>query len=299
MIEWAKGILHYFTPYKPEVRSITVNHRDQKSTIEIVLKIKNDIKRQYRSVEVPYGEYRITSMMDENFRKVKDCWKSDGVKWKLDPLKLPEGESYLVTLQGKVAKDVLDKFIYIQPAINRDRTGTCDRYWLSALIKNLEVLEKLWDAFNVDDVNSGVNIEIINSLTASLPKDLIKQHSLLQKWIDVGRGRDREKLGKVWREIKTYNWDSTVSLEYIIKVFSEATDPNFISNFLKLDKPFQLGDIMKEVSLKKDFPEIILLPSQVLVNTNTNLTLRQPTAEGFLTFERTRYENEVKKRFPP
>ncbi|MCW7075569.1 MAG: hypothetical protein OCU24_06965 [Candidatus Methanospirare jalkutatii] len=290
-LEWIDKVIDYLRRYKPETKSMTINYRTRDAEIEFVLYIPDNLKRKFRKVEIPaYQNFVIAEMRDESFTKIGDLWRFEDGKWKLNPTQLPPSERYLLTLKGRLPDDVLTRIVYVQPAANKDRTDEVDRYWLRSMIRNVESLEKLWDALNVDDVTASVRIGIERCLSTAIPKELKKRIEVTREWIQVGRGRDREQLYRVWRKMR-HTCKTDVSVDEIVDLIYKLTAGDFFSQFLVVDNPYTLGEIRREETFKGTFPE------KMRVEACTGLTLKQPTAAGYLTFKKKEYTKIVEKEF--
>lgn len=292
-VEWIDKVLDYFRPYKPETKSMTINYKNRDSEIELLFHIPTNMKRKIKKLEIPaYQNFIISEMRDESFNRIRDLWWFEDGKWKLNTSKLPASERYLLTLKGKLSEDALEKIIYVQPATNKDRTEEIERYWLVCMIRNAQILERLWSALNVDDVTAGIKVGIERSLSTALPKDLRRRIDATQRWIRAGRGRDwHGEIHRAWREYHRAMKESIVSVDEIIDTIYKLTTGEFFTKFLVLDRPYNIGEIRREETFKGTFPE------RMYVEACTYLTLRQPTAEGFLTFKKKDYTEAAKKEF--
>lgn len=217
-MEWIDKVIDYFRPYKPETKSMDINYRSQKAEVELLLHIPNNLKRKIRKIEVPaYQNFEISEMRDEVFNRIGELWWFEDGKWKLNPSKLPSSEKYLLTLEG-IPHDALSKIVFIQPASNKDRTEEMDRYWLASMIRNVEILEKLWDALSVNDVIANVKIGIERSFSTTIPIKAKERLRTIQRWVRAGRGRDKEEVHRVWGELRRLETKSKISVDEIIDI---------------------------------------------------------------------------------
>jgi hypothetical protein len=290
-VEWIDKVIEYFRPYMPETKSMTINYKTRDAEIELLLYIPDNMKRKIKRVELPaYQGFVISEMRDESFNRIKELWWFDDGKWKLDPTKLPHSEKYLLTLKGKLPSGALDKIIYIQPATNRDRTERIERYWLVSMIRNIEILERLWDSLDVADVTAGIRIGIERCLSTSIPKELKRRLEATQEWLRAGRGRDwHGEIHRAWRSYRTATQESRVSVEGLVDVIYKLTTGEFFTRYLTVDRPYNIGEVRREETFKGTLPE------KMYVEACTYLTLRKPTAEGFLTFKKEEYTKAVKE----
>jgi len=218
-MEWIDKVIDYFRPYKPETKSMDINYRSQKAEVELLLHIPNNLKRKIRKIEVPaYQNFEISEMRDEVFNRIGELWWFEDGKWKLNPSKLPSSEKYLLTLEGRIPHDALSKIVFIQPASNKDRTEEMDRYWLASMIRNVEILEKLWDALSVNDVIANVKIGIERSFSTTIPIKAKERLRTIQRWVRAGRGRDKEEVHRVWGELRRLETKSKISVDEIIDI---------------------------------------------------------------------------------
>ena len=288
---WIDKAIDYLRCYKPETKSMAINYRTRDAEIELVLYIPDNLKRKLRKVEIPaYQNFVIDEMRDESFTKIGELWQFKDNKWILDPTKLPRSERYLLTLKGKLSNDILTRLVYVQPAANKDRTEDIDRYWLRSMIRSVESIEKLWDALNVDEVSARVRIGIERYLSTTIPKELNRRIDVTRKWIHVGRSRDRQRLYKVWGEMR-HMYKTNISVDEIIDLIYKLTDGSFFSQFVLVDEPYMLGDIRREETFKGTFPE------RMQVIACTCLTLKQPIAAGDLTFKKKEYTKTIEEKF--
>jgi hypothetical protein len=291
-LEWIRKVSEYVKSYKPETKSMSINYRTQDAEIEILLHIPDNIRRKIRKVEIPaYQNFEISEMRDESFNRIGSLWWFEDGKWKLDPSKLPSSEKYLLTLKGRIPADALTRIVFVQPAANRDRTEEMDRYWLASMIRNVEILEKLYDALNIDDVVAGVKIGIERCFSTSIPQELNKRLRVIRRWIHAGHGRDREEVMRTWRQLRSLRRTSKISVDEIIEAIYRLTSPEVFSRFLGVDEPYILGEIRREERFKGTFPE------RMYTEARTYLTLKRPAATGYLSFRKKDYTETIKKEF--
>lgn len=296
-LKYTDSIENEYTPVEIQLKIEDKRVEKRKTIIDIPIIIEME-EEPFKNVaemkmEIPaYQNFVISEMRDESFNRIGRLWWFEDGKWKLNPSNLPPSERYLLTLKGKLPEDTLTKIVFVQQAANKDRTEEeTDRYWLTSMIRNVEILEKLWDALNVDDVIAGIKIGIENCLSSALPKELKSRIEGTQRWIRAGRGRDREEVWRAWGEMHRLTKESKISVEEIVDIIYKLTTGETFSKFLTVDRPYIIGEIMREETFKRTFPD------RMHVETCTYLTLKQPAATGFLTFKKKDYIETVKKEF--
>ena len=68
----------------------------------------------------------------------------------------------------------------------------------------------------------------------------------------------------------------------------DLTSKSVLKDYIKLDKPFYLGDINNPESEK-------IIPTHFSVEALSNLTLEAPAAHGYLKFHKRKYQEVIKK----
>lgn len=71
---------------------------------------------------------------------------------------LSSSGNYPLKLRGHVSRAVIDRMVQIQPAKNRDQTEELDRYWLDAMIRYVELVEKIWNQVRIKEINLLVRV---------------------------------------------------------------------------------------------------------------------------------------------
>lgn len=293
---WTNKVMNYFKPYKPEIKAMTINYRSLSASIEILLLVPDDMKRKFKNIEIPaYQGFVISDMRDACFNKIGNLWFKEDGKWKLNASGLPSSETYFLSLKGVIPKDALSKIVFVQPAANRDQTEDIDRYWLSSMIKNVGLLEKVWNILEVDDVTAKVNIGIERCFSMCLPKELKEQIDnqirATKRFIQAGHSRNRDELSRAWSELHRAEGRVRFTPNDIFFMINRLTDNNTFSTFIYLDEPYSIGEIRREEIVRGAFPE------KMYTEAVTSLNLKKPTASGYLSFKKKDYIDTVKKEF--
>jgi hypothetical protein len=289
VLGWLEKASEYFKPFKPEIKNIVINYKNRRSEINLLLHIPDGVRRKWHSVEVPaYQNFVIQDMMDETFLRIGELWRYEDGKWKLDPSKLPKSERYLLMLRGTVPSETLGQLVRIQPAVNRDQTEEFDRFWLDCMLRNVAILEKMWQELSIDEVNVGVKVGVDRCFSTTIPKELKGRLEATQRWIAAGRGKDREEVGRAWRRMREVTRSSKVSVEEIVQTIYRLTTGEAFGAFLAVDDPYRIGDIRREERF------VGLFPARMAVEATTELGLKKPTAVGYLSFKKKDYTNEIK-----
>jgi hypothetical protein len=292
VFEWVHKVLDYFEPYKPDTKSMVINYRNMNSEINILLHIPENLKRKISKVEIPaYQGFVIADMMDESFNRIGNLWNFADGKWKLDPSTLPPSKKYLVILRGKIPEDILTRIVRVQPAVNRDQTEEFDRYWLDSMIRNVGLLEDMWQELSIEDIGVRVRVGIERSFLTTVPKELMNKLKATQRWVSAGHGRDKDEVTRAWGQLRRASREMKISVDTILDIMYKLTTGETFANYLNVATPYSLGEIKREERL------IGLFPERMFVDARTELSIRQPIATGYLTFKKKEYTQEVEKSF--
>jgi hypothetical protein len=289
ILGWLDKASEYFKPFRPEIKSMVVNYRNRQSEINLLLHISDGMRRKFHFVEIPaYQNFTIQDMLDESFTRVGSLWWYEDGKWKLDPSKLPKSETYLLMLRGNIPADTLNQLVRIQPAVNRDQTDEIDRFWLDCMLRNVALLEKIWQELSIDEVDVGIKVGIERCFSTTIPREFKERLEATRRWVAAGRGKDRQEVVLAWRRMREVARTSKVSVEDIVQTIYRLTTGEAFGTFLTVDNPYKVGTIRREERFAGPFP------ARMAVEATTELGLKRPTATGYLTFKKKDYTDEIK-----
>jgi len=282
-----KALLEIFKPLKPETRKITIQYRTCKSRIELVIETPDGLCRKLRKIEIPaWKGFRVVEMRDETFHEIEALWKKHGEKWVLPISSLPASRRFLIILEGSVPRDFIKRIVRVQPALNRDQTEELDRYWLNCMLRDVTILERLWEDLEVEDVDVGVRVSIDRCFATALPKEVKEALEATQELLAAARGRDRGKLMKAWQKYRMYT-HKIPSIEELNLFVQKVTASDFFRDYVTVDHPFRIGEIRRgEVG--------VIIPEIMFVEALTDLNLQNPAAIGYLTFKKKLYAEAIK-----
>lgn len=288
-IEWLPKILKVFQPFRPDAKYFEINYKLKTALIKYSLSIPQNLRRKFGKIEIPkFENFKIESLIDESFNDLRKIINIDkkGGSLIIKTNKLPNCKSFLITLNGVINRDFINRLIKIKPAINKDNTITYDKYWLDVMIRDVSILEKMYNSLEINEIDCFVKVNIEKYFFTDIPKPLSDAVNTLNEFILAGKGSDRHKLFQKWKKfrIASRKWDIT-DLEKTIKRLSSKI---LVKDFIKLDDPFYLGEI-KNPNKEK------VIPSHFTVEALTNLTLDNPVANGYLKFHKKKYQTKVKE----
>jgi len=292
-VGWYDRIKKNFEPFRPETRSMMINFSRKSSTIGLQIKVPDGFRKNHSKIKIPaYAGFTILKMVDEVFHEHKYLWQLIDGFYELDAKNLPSSERYLIELEGGIDESALKKLVHIKPAANRDNDEEHDKYWLESSIRQPDVLDKLWDDLEIDEVDIGVYVDIDKMFGLTIPQEMKDKAESIRDLLTFARHLDRNALirgaidyKRQEERLPSFNPNDFYS------IVNKLTARNFILQHLEVDRPYNIGTI--------DQPDkfVGLVPQNIKVQTLTTLTLREPTALGYLKFKRKLYMDKLKNEF--
>jgi hypothetical protein len=280
-------------PFQPEVKSFRIDYIEKASEVRYLLLIPSGVRRRIkRRVEIPAVlGFRVHEMWDLDTLEMVDCsWSFESDKWVFDPKKLPNSEKYALTLKGKISTDFLSQLVNVKAAENPCREKDVDKYWIHSALKDVSILERIWDELNIERVNMEVKVGVERFFTSAIPsavKERLKTTSQLLEAIARG-DRNREQRLKV--KYKTLQRIAKISPAALYDLILKLVSGDFFVDFVGVDEPFIIGNI--EPSKQLD----VMIPKRVKVGVQTNLNFKMPAANGNLKFERKNYVDSITEK---
>jgi len=288
-IGWYDKIKESFTDFKPETRTMTINYTKGTSTIGLKITAPEGFRKNRNKLKIPaFPGFRISRMSDDVFHELKYLWKEVDGYFILDANQLPSSENYLIELEGSVESKALKNLVHIKPATNRDNDDENDKYWLDSSIKQPQLLDKIWDELEIDEVNIGVFVDINKMFGLAFPEEIKDKKAAIDDLLNTAKNFDRNTLFKAALEYKRQERRSRFHPADFYRLISRLTARDVFLKHLDVDKPYDIGDIDKPENF------IGIIPQNIKVQAITHLTLRQPTALGYLKFKRKLYEEKIK-----
>lgn len=272
---------------------MNINYNRRTSEMSFKVSVPEGWRKRHRKIILPaYHGFGVSKMMDDSFTEHKHLWVRIGDKFVLDADKLPSAETYLVTMVGSVSKPALDHFVYIKPAANRTIDETSEKYWLESGLRNLYTLEKIYDDLEIDDVNFNVSVNIDKIFRLAIPPEIKDYAESVRKLEGAALHTDRQAWFNAMRRYKTQrrmlpHYDPSSFKRLIGALTSKET----ISEYITVDRPYGLGEIHPPEKYHG------VVPQSVTIGAVTSLTLRDPTAAGYLSFHKKSYIEKLQSVF--
>lgn len=293
VIEWYDKIKKVFEDFRPETRSMTINFTRRTSEMSFKVTVPDGWRKRHRKIVLPaYPGFGIVRMMDESFNERKHLWKRIGDEFVLDANKLPSANTYLVTMEGRVGESALSQFVYIKPAANRTRDETSDKYWLESGLRNLRVLESMYDDLEVDDVNFNVSVSIDKMFGLTIPPEIKELARATRRLRHAALHTDRQEWFHAMQRYKAQHQTlPDYNPESFTRLIDTLTSKDTIAEYISVDRPYGLGEIRPPESYHG------IVPQSVTISAITSLTLRNPTAVGYLSFNKKSYTEKLRSEF--
>jgi hypothetical protein len=244
----------------------------------------------HRKIELPATTgFRIVEVLDldtTNLLNIK--FDPVGGKWVVDVNNFPDSERFMVTLKGSVLPEFLDRLVSVRCAVNPTRRGDDDLYWIHSALKDVSILEKIWDQLDIERVNVDVRIGVERYFSSVIPHEIKERLQAQKELLDaIERGeRNIEPLKHKYRYAAR---KVPISPNELLDIFMKLVSGEFFSGFIKVDSPFLLGSIEPQKQLTS------IIPEKVKVSALSDLNFQLPVAKGELIFERKRYVDTVEK----
>jgi hypothetical protein len=291
LVKQVNEVLEVFRPYKPEVRRFTVDYLTRTSEIKYLLNIPSGINRKtHRTIELPATTgFRIDEVLDlDTTDLLRINYEPKGEKWVFNVGDFPNSNRFMVTTKGVVSLDLLNRLVAVNCATNPTRREDCDCYWIHSAIRDVSILEKIWEELDVERVNVDVRIGVERFFSSAIPESVKERLKVQSELLNAIRRGDRniEGLKSKYRHSAI---KAKISPSDLVDLLMSLVSGDFFSSFISLDKPFVLGSIEPHRELTS------VIPERVKINVLSDLNFQLPAAKGELTFKRKDFTDAVTK----
>jgi len=293
MLKQLNEISERLKPFKPEVKSFRIDHLERSSEVKYLLLIPSGIRRKLkRKVEIPaIMGFRFDEMWDlDRIAPVNFSWGFQDNTWVLDLDKLPNSERYWLTIKGKVSNDFLKQLVSVRAAENPSKEGKIDKYWIHSALKDVSILQKIWNELNIEQVNADVRIGVERIFTSTIPKEIKNRFELQKRLLGAITSGDRNLEQTLKYRYRMLQRTPMISPSELYDLLLSLVSGDFFANFIQVNQPFSLGSIEP---IKKF---TVLVPEKVRVGVQTDLSFTMPVAKGDLCFERQKYLDSVSSK---
>ena len=289
-IEWLPIVLKNLKPFNPEVSKFEINYKNKKAKLFYKIEIpENSIRDQIGKIVIPKTtSFKINDFFDGNFTNIINFIRFSAYDeaYIINLRNLPLINNFLIIFEGDLEPNLLNRLIRIQPAINKDSTEIHDKYWLDVMIRDIEILEKIYESLNVNEINCSVKVGVERYFTTELPSSLKVGINALNDFLSAGRESDRIKLFSAW--MKYRRSIHNINKEELENFFRELAKKFFLKNYIEIDLPFYLGEIGSHEIEK-------IIPKSFSVEAMSDLSLKEPAASGYLKFNKKEYQKKIQE----
>lgn len=274
----------FLSDYDPDMKSLKYDYSTKMSEIKVRINVPNNRSRHAGEIKIPAEGYRIKEMVTPTFQEVKDTvWKLDGDEWTLDPADLPEYDLYLVTLEGKVEDKVLDRVVSVDTPEDPMKQEGLHQYWIQSRIEDPATFEDIWDDLRVDGVNLTVNVGVHQCFSTAIPDRVTR---LFRRTSKTLRAMNESDFRRAWEEYRLREGTEealTMSEGEAAALLRSLASAEKIRDYIAVERPF------RRQRINADTYEQSVLPEEVEVDVETELSFKQPAAKGYLEFRHDDY----------
>ena len=292
LVKLIDEILKVFRPYKPEVRRFRIDYLNRASEIKYLLNITAGIKRQtHRTVELPaaYG-FKIDEVLDLDTTQLVDIkFDKSGNKWVVDSGKFPNSERFLITLNGNITPRFLNDLVILNCAADPICRDEIEQYWIHSAIKDVSILERIWQELNIDRINVDVRVGVERFFSSAVPKEVTEKFKAQSKLLNAIVTRQRN-INYLQVDYRRKSSKTAISAGELVDFYTHLVSGEFFRSFVDVEPPF----LVNNISPYRAFTSMI--PESVQIGVLSDLDYKMPVAKGNLTFESEKYKESVKEQ---
>jgi hypothetical protein len=294
-VDKIEKLLEKLKNYKPEIKSLRVNYLTKATEIKLLIKVPQGIKRHFRDLEIPaYPGYSIKEVFDgTTLDRINVDWQLKNQNWIADAKVLGASDRYLVILEGSISDVALERLVKLYCPEDPKRGSDVDRYWIDSAIKDMAIMEKIYDELTLDKVTTCVNVGVERQFTSSIPKE-VKNWFRARAEADIHlRTMDRQKAFKSYYFLRLAEKKlGKLSPLEVRNLAKQVLSPETFMYYVSVDKPFHISHL-------NPVEEGHWLPEKIGVIVETDLSYKNPVAQGDLIYKKidfaSKLEEEIKK----
>lgn len=277
--------------FGPEVQSLRVDYQDRSSVLKMKVKVPESGLTALRKLQVPdVPGFKIEEVWDTGFNKIPVSWEESGRKWLASARQFNRGEVLQVIFRGRVPPEALAELVDVRAPLNPTRKMDHDLYWLHSAIRDVGMLENIYEDLNIDRVNLAVGVGVERSFSSSIPErigNVFEARKELQAALS-GKQRELQRLRAKLRTAETLAGHATI--QQVLSVMDKLVSGEAFESYVGLDAPYQVTNITPK-------RETSLIPTNVNVGVMTDLSLSQPAVKGNLSFAKKAFQERVAQDF--
>jgi hypothetical protein len=288
-IEKVAGFLDKLKNYKPDVKSLRVNYLNKTTEMKLLLNIPQGLKRKIRGLEIPaYQGYDITEVFDAyTLNKLEIEWKHKGQNWVTDAKSLKASDKYFVIMRGAVSTEALAELVRLYCPEDPKRTKEVDLYWIDSAIKDMAILEKIYDELTVDEVSTCVRVGLERQFSSSIPKEVKQWMRAKTQVDDYLASKDRQASFRSFYKFRLAKKKmGGITASDIYNLGQRLLQPDEFMYYISADSPFRIGGLVP-CDVKGLYPE------KIGVTILTDLNNKRPVAQGDLIYKKLEFSSKL------
>jgi len=284
IFEFVDRSREFLSGYDPDMQSLKYDYGTKTSEIKVKINVPNNSARHAGDIRIPAGGYRIKETITPRFQEVKDAtWSKENDEWVLDPEDLPNYDTFLITLEGEVTNSVLDRVVDVDTVEDPMKQEGIHQYWIQARIEDPATFQDIWKDLRIDGVDMTVNVGVQQCFSTAIPDRVVRLFRRTSKTLrEMNKGDFRSARREYQLRSGTEEALSMSEGEAAALLRSLASAEK-IRDYISVDRPYRRREINSETY------EQSILPEEVEVGVETDLTLQQPAAKGYLEFSHDDY----------
>ena len=292
-VEKLSKLLEKMKNFKPQLKSLRVNYLEKTTEMKILLNIPQGIRRRFRHIEIPtYPGYTIHEIFDGNtFNRIDLNWRKKGQNWVADANKLTASDNFFAIMKGSLSQESLDQLVRLYCPEDPKRTPDLDLYWIDSAIKDMAILEKIYEELTIDKVATCVNIGVERQFSSAFPPEIrhwLRARAEADMYLS---SRDRQKSFRSFYKLRlAQKRVGKLSSSDIYKLGARVLGPDIFMYYISVDKPFRIDGLLP---LETEG----LYPEKIGVRVQTDLNYKHPVAQGDLVYKKIEFASKLKEEF--
>lgn len=274
----------FLSGYDPNMQSLKYDYGTKTSEIKVKITVPDSSARRSGDIRIPARGYRIKETITPRFHEVKDAaWHREDNEWVLDPEDLPSFDTFLITLEGEVSDSVLDRVVDVDTVEDPMKQKGTHQYWVQARIEEPSTFQDIWSDLRIDGVDLTVNVGVQQCFSTAIPDRVVRLFRRTSKTLRKMNEGDFRSARKEF-QLRTGTEDAlSMSEREAASLLKSLASAEKIRDYISVERPYRRREI------NSDTYEQSILPEEVEVGVETDLTLDQPAAKGYLQFEHEDY----------
>jgi len=192
------------------------------------------------------------------------------------------------------AERLINDWIYTKVS-HESPKGEDEIYWLEAHFRAFDQFKRMYDKFELIDMDFKVKVLIDNHVKTAIPKGYEKEIQTVRKWM---RSRDREEKARLSHQHMQQQGKkgSDEDAADFIRKLQELFTAHHFKQFIDLSQNFKQHDILRGSEIGNAVP-YLSWPEYMNVIARTNLSKEHRAISGKLTYKYKSFQDAVSSCF--